>query len=460
MNKGKHSSSKTSNNEVIQMEDIFSSSNKKIKDKSIFLKIAFIALIVQAIIMAGSTIYIGTVAFIPIKYVFLLIPIELSIICMQLVLIFQKKLYLLLQAVFMTITTIYIKVIGLLPNKFILLLAAVEAFVALILLLVISLKGKKRKKLVLRIISLVLTVVVLFVSYFGVSYIRTGQSGIDDITIDEGEYETPPITAEVTKEPFFIYLSGSDTRKVENIPEKGLSDVNMVIAVDPVKHKMLMVNTPRDYYVALDGDSNKMDKLTHAGSKGIECSMKTLESLYDIKFNYYVKVNFKSLVDIVDALGGITVNSEKSFSSRHSLSKKTYSFTKGANKLTGDAALAFARERKAFAEGDRQRGKNQQLVISAIVDKAISPSILNPSKFREILQSVTKNTKTNISKKEIEAIFKMQLNDMSGWKIDSISVDGTGSSKYTYSYPSQALYVMIPDEETVNSAKTALKAFM
>ena len=225
---------------------------------------------------------------------------------------------------------------------------------------------------------------------------------IDDITIDEGEYETPPITAEVTKEPFFIYLSGSDTRKVENIPEKGLSDVNMVIAVDPVKHKMLMVNTPRDYYVALDGDSNKMDKLTHAGNYGIRCSMNTLEALYDIKFKYYVKVNFKSLVDIVDALGGITVNSEKAFSSRHSLSKKTYSFTKGANNLTGDAALAFARERKAFAEGDRQRGKNQQLVISAIVDKAISPSILNPSKFREILQSVTKNTKTNISKKEIE----------------------------------------------------------
>ena len=187
--------------------------------------------------------------------------------------------------------------------------------------------------------------------------------------------------------------------------------------------------------------------------------MQTLEALYDIKFNYYVKINFKSVVDLVDALGGVTVDSEISFSSSYSLSGKRYSFTQGKNELTGDAALAFARERKSLAGGDRQRGKNQQLVISAIVDKAISPSILNPSNFKKILSSVTSNTKMNISSSEITSLFKMQLKDMKGWDIQSMSVDGTGSSRYTYSYPSQPLYVMIPDEETVTEAKTALSAF-
>ena len=130
----------------------------------------------------------------------------------------------------------------------------------------------------------------------------------------------------------------------------------------------------------------------------------------------------------------------------------------GENELNGDAALAFVRERESFAAGDRQRGKNQQLVISAIVDKAISPAILNISKFKEVLSAVTSNTKTNISSDAITALFRMQLADMSGWDIQSISVDGTGSSRSTYTVSSR-VYVMIPDEETVNEAKTALAAY-
>ena len=220
-----------------------------------------------------------------------------------------------------------------------------------------------------------------------------------------------------------------------------------------------MVNVPRDFYVGLWGDQNKLDKLTHAGSYGVDCSMETLEGLFDIKFNYYAKINFKSVVDIVDALGGVTVNSEVAFSSTHSLSKKKYSFVVGPNELNGDAALAFARERKSLASGDRQRGKNQQLVIKAMVDKVISPALLNPSKFKEILSSVTKNTKTNFSNKEINQLFKQQLKNMKAWETETISVDGSGASRRTYSYPGQNLYVMIPDEETVTAAKTALAEF-
>jgi len=281
----------------------------------------------------------------------------------------------------------------------------------------------------------------------------------DQVFAMEEDFDVPPSPAKIEQEPFVVYISGSDTRNINDIPEEGLADANLVVAVDPTKNKILIVNTPREYYVALDGDSNKMDKLSHAGNYGIQCSMKTLENLYDIKFNYYVRVNFKSLVDIVDTLGGITVNSEYAFSSGHSLSKKTYNFKKGENELTGDAALAFVRERKAFAAGDRQRGKNQMLVLKAIVDKAISPSILIPSNLEEMLSCITANTKTNISSEEIKALFKMQLEKMSGWDIESISVDGTGSSKYTYTYNERPLYVMIPDEDTVREAQKALSAF-
>ena len=367
------------------------------------------------------------------------------------------RIVLIIQVLAMAACTVYVAMLDLIPLKYLIALGVVEAFICGMQFFITAVKLRKRKN-ALRVISIFLTVIIFVVSYFGVSYLDAFHSSVDEMTESEEDIEVAPNAAEVTDEPFFIYLSGSDTRQYSNIPEKGLSDVNMVIAVDPVNHKILMVNTPRDYYVGLWGDSNKLDKLTHAGNYGIECSMETLEALYDIEFNYYVKVNFKSVVDIVDALGGITVNSEKAFSSRYSLSKRTYSFKVGENHLNGDAALAFARERKSFAEGDRQRGKNQQIVIKAIFDKAISPAILKPSNLKNILSSVSSNTKTNISKREITSLFKMQLNDMSSWDFESVSVDGSGASRSTYSVSSY-VYVMIPDETTVLEAKTALAAY-
>lgn len=367
------------------------------------------------------------------------------------------KIVLIIQLLAMAVCTVYVTLLDLLPIKYIIALCGVEALICGLQFFITSVRLRRRKN-VLRVISLMLTIAIFTVSYFGVSYLDAFHSSVDEMTDSEEDFEVAPNAADVTDEPFFIYLSGSDTRQYSNIPEKGLSDVNMVIGVDPVNHKILMVNTPRDYFVPLWGDSNKPDKLTHAGNYGIECSMQTLEALYDIRFNYYVKVNFKSVVDIVDALGGITVNSEKSFSSAYSLSKKRYYFNVGENQLTGDAALAFARERKSFAEGDRQRGKNQQLVIKSIFDKAISPAILKPSNLKNILSSVSSNTKTNISKKEITSLFKMQLDDMASWDFDSMSVDGSGAKRSTYSVSSY-VYVMIPDQTTVDAAKAALSAY-
>ncbi len=397
MKKGKHSEIKTNDN----MVDIYSTSKRPGKRASLVFRILFL---VECLVMLGCIVYIATMHLIPVKYVIIL-----------------------------------------------------GVVVALVCGLQFFLITRKKKKILMRIISGLLAVIMLACTYFGVNILGTVHSSVKDMTGDD--FEVAPNTANVTHEPFFIYVSGSDTRNFSDIPDEGLSDVNMVIAVDPTNHKMLMVNTPRDYYVALYGDTNKMDKLTHAGNKGIDCSMETLSALYDIDFNYYVKINFKSVVDIVDALGGVTVDSEIAFSSTHGLSKVRHNFVVGKNELTGDQALAFARERKSLAGGDRQRGKNQQLVIKAIVDKAISPSILNPSNFKKILTSVTSNTKMNISQSEITSLFRMQLSNMKGWDIQSLSVDGTGSSRYTYSYPRQKLYVMIPDEETLTTAKTALAEY-
>lgn len=319
------------------------------------------------------------------------------------------------------------------------------------------LSGRKRRIKRKRIISLCLSVCMLIVSTFGMSYMGIIDGAIGDITLGSGENDDQ--VDNITKNPFVVYLSGIDTRNVGEIEDKSRSDVNMIVVVNPKQKKVLMVSTPRDYYVGLYGDPNKLDKLTHAGSYGIECSMETLEALYDVEFNYYAKVNFKSVVDIVDALGGVTVKSEYNFSSRHSFTGKTYSFKKGENFVDGDKALTFARERESFANGDRQRGIHQQVLIKAVVEKAISPAMLIPANIEEMLKAISNNTKTNFTEKEIKKLISYQMSTMGKeWEFESMSADGSGDKAYTYSYPSQRLYVMRPDMETVNAAKAAIDA--
>lgn len=359
------------------------------------------------------------------------------------------------QLLIMLACVVYISFLHLLPIKFLIILAVL---VLLVTALHIVLIETKTRKSLLKITSIVLSVVVSVVAIYGGILLGTFHGSIIDLPVDPDVVIT--VKKDVTNQPFLIYLSGLDTRGAAEIQDKGLSDVNMVVAVNPTTKKILMVNIPRDYYIGLEGNPNKMDKLTHAGNYGISCSMATLEALFDIKFNYYVKVNFKSVVDIVDALGGITVQSDFNFSSYHSFSEKTYSFKKGENNLTGDSALAFARERSAFQNGDRQRGIHQQKVISAVFDKVISPSMLNPSKINGVLKAITSNMKTNLSSNEISSLVQMQLSDMASWDIQTYSVDGTGASRSTYSAGSQLLSVMIPKQETVDEAKLKIEAIV
>lgn len=251
----------------------------------------------------------------------------------------------------------------------------------------------------------------------------------------------------VTKESFAIYISGIDT--YGEISSVSRSDVNMVMIANPNTHQILLISIPRDYYVQLHGTTGNKDKLTHAGIYGVDMSIGTLEDLLDVDINYYLKVNFTSVIDIVNALGGLDVYSEYTFTSYSG-----YRFKKGMNYVNGEQALDFARTRKAFIDGDRQRGKNQQAVIEAIIRKVTDKSII--TKYSSLLNAVNGKYQTNMSVKNITSILRTQLEEMSAWNITSYSLTGKDSMRYTYTY-NQLLYVMEPDSESVAEAIQLIK---
>ena len=245
-----------------------------------------------------------------------------------------------------------------------------------------------------------------------------------------------------------VLISGSDTRR-ERIDRRGRSDVNIIARVNRETHEILLVSTPRDYYVPLDLKDNPYDKLTHAGIYGMDVLQGTLENLYDIQIDYYVRINFTGFIGVIDALGGIDVYSDYDFTARN------FEYHQGINHLNGEQALAFARERHAFAAGDRQRGKHQMEVIRAVLNKAMSPSIL--SGYMDIMESVEGSMDTNVPYVLIAEVVREQLSENAAWNVETYSVDGTGTRAMTYSMPQQ-LYVMIPDETTVQEAKDKLAA--
>lgn len=270
-------------------------------------------------------------------------------------------------------------------------------------------------------------------------------------TIQSAEESTPvePITTANGGKVYTIYLSGIDTRG--EMTAKSRSDVNIIATVNTDTHEILLVSTPRDYFVPLSISGGAPDKLTHAGIYGIDVCMDTLGMLYDIDINYYFRINFGGFVKVIDALGGITVNSDYDFDSKNILG---YHFNKGENYVNGEQALIFARERYAFQEGDRQRGKNQMEVIRGVVKKALSPEIL--TSYSSILSSLDGCFGTNITYEEIAQILQQQLTNGGDWTIISYSVNGTGATEKPYSM-SQKAYVMVPDYNTVDKAKSLME---
>ena len=213
------------------------------------------------------------------------------------------------------------------------------------------------------------------------------------------------------------------------------------MTVNPNTKQILLTTTPRDYYVTIPNISGESrDKLTHAGIYGVDASMATLENIYGIDISYYARVNFTSLIKIVDALGGVDVNSEYTFTTTHG----KYQIQQGINHMDGETALGFSRERYSFEDGDNQRGKNQEAVLTAILKKAMSPAILMNAS--QIIDTVGDSVETNMTQDEMAKFINMQLSDGADWIIESQAATGTGDNQACFSSGSQLLYVMWPDE--------------
>ena len=246
---------------------------------------------------------------------------------------------------------------------------------------------------------------------------------------------------DVTKDSFTIFISGIDSYGKINTTSR--SDVNMVATVNPITKQILLISIPRDYYVRLSGTTGYKDKLTHAGIYGIDTSVKTVEELLNADINYYFRVNFSSVEKIVDAIGGVDVYSKYAFTT-----DDNYHFYQGYNHVNGKQALSFSRERHHLPYGDISRNENQRALIDALIRKATSGAII--TKYSSILNSLADAFQTNMQDVDIQKIIKMQLNDMAKWNITSYGLTGTDGSEYTYSYQDGKLYVMHPNEDSLN----------
>lgn len=340
-------------------------------------------------------------------------------------------------------------ILGIVPFKFILLLVII---IVLLLLLTRYLqrrayKTRSQKKRSGKGVCIFISI--LFVLIGG--YALKANAALDKIAVGEesGKYTEQHMIA-VAEKPFNVYISGIDV--YGDITQNSRSDVNLIATINPKTHRVLITTTPRDYYVTIPGISGgACDKLTHAGVYGIDVSMATLENLYDTTIPFYIRVNFTSVEEIVDVMGGVDVESELAFTTSED-SGLVMDVKEGKNHFNGKEALAFVRERQNLPTGDNQRGRNQQALLKALIEKAMSPLIL----FRAngMINSVAGNSETNMSEKQIKSLVKMQLNDGKGWDVESVAATGNDSGKqWCYSYSDGPLYVTVPDWGSVEEIK-------
>ena len=251
----------------------------------------------------------------------------------------------------------------------------------------------------------------------------------------------------VTNTPFIIYISGIDT--YGSITTVSRSDVNMIVTVNPNTKKILLTSIPRDYYVTL-ANMNKKDKLTHSGIAGPENTVKTMAKFLGTDINYYARVNFTSLVTMVDALGGITVNVDRDFSAGG------YTYKLGLQQMNGKEALAYSRERHSFADGDNVRVKHQQDVLMAMLNKMMSSAVI--TNYTSVLTAVSGCFETNMASSDITDLIKMQINDNASWTFKQKQFTGTGVMQTGGAYmPSSKLYYMIPNDDSVKENLQAIK---
>lgn len=280
-----------------------------------------------------------------------------------------------------------------------------------------------------------------------------GQYSIENDSAAVKEIQGKAAQVNVQNDTFSVYISGIDV--YGPIATNSRSDVNIIATVNPQTKQVLLTSTPRDYYVTIpDISGDQRDKLTHAGIYGVDRSMATLANLYGIDIPFYVRVNFTSLIQIVDMMGGVDVYSEYAFTTSGN-GGPVMDVQQGVNHFDGQQALSFARERYNVPGGDNQRGKDQMAVIEAMIQKMMSPEMLIQAP--SLIGSVSDSIDTNVSMDQIQKLVQDQLNNGGSWTIKSVAAEGSGDNNYCYSMPGSLLYVMNPDQASVDNIKSLMQ---
>lgn len=247
---------------------------------------------------------------------------------------------------------------------------------------------------------------------------------------------------------FVVYFSGNDTRS--DTLDTSRSDTNLILLLDPEEKQMLILNTPRDYYLANPAGNEAMDKLSQCGEQGVENSVEVLSRLYDLDIDYWAQINFVGFRNLINTIGGITVYSDMDFSI------SGYQFHQGMNEMNGAQALAFCRERKSFTDGDETRGRHQMWMLKAIFQKvADNPSML--LRYGEIVSSLKDTFITNLGVEEYMQVIRMRLDNLDSWNIRCFAVSGSDGDEITWTRQDITQYVMYPDESKVKRAKHLIK---
>lgn len=329
-----------------------------------------------------------------------------------------------------------------------LLLAIIIVLSLLSIVIFIQLFFKNIKKWA-KVMATILSILLIAVYGVGAAYSMGTLSFLDAISNTNNEN-----SVNVRKEPFNVLITGMDV--TGSIDTEGRSDVNMLVTVNQKSGEILMTSIPRDYEVSMVNEGGQSDKLTHTGFYGVDDTIAAVEDLFDVKVNYYVKVNFSTVVQFVDAVGGVDVYSEYEF---EPIKYQGWTVQKGWNHMDGAKALAFARERKAFEEGDNQRIKNQQAVLQAVLKKALSSKTVL-LKYPKILSSLSDYVEMNMSSSEIRNLVKLQISKNIKWKMEKHTLSGHDANMGTYTTGSQQVYVMAQDEESISEAKDMINAVL
>ena len=316
-------------------------------------------------------------------------------------------------------------------------------------------KTKNSPKIATKILCVILSLLTIAASAIAYHYLSSVSNFVSSITTETDEN---PTDKDLTNTPFIVYISGTDSR--EGIDGVARSDVNILAVVNPKTEKILLLTIPRDTYVQLHGTTGIKDKLTHAGTYGIEMSKATIEDFLDYKIDYTVKVSFDTVVNIVNAIGGIDLKSDTAMDLKVEGGTKICHYVQGWQHLDGDCALRYSRERKTYQTGDNHRGQNQQQVLTAIIEK-ISKNKSLLLDFPRILKAAEGTFHTSFSYGDITDFVRFQLANNPSWQTESIQIEGTGRYAGTYTMGADTpLYVMDADENSVKSAQEMVDKYL